>query len=90
MIEKEKTLEKKLVAHIKKRGGLCLKLLPFSYAGLPDRLCLLPGGRVVFCEIKETGKKLSPLQGVVFDKLAALNIEVYLIDSTQKIFDYVG
>lgn len=38
--------------------GLCLKLNPLWYIGIPDRLVLLPGGRVFFIELKKRDGKL--------------------------------
>ena len=58
----EKTIEKRLINDVKRRGGICIKLWGFSFAGLPDRLILLPGGKVLFRELKTFGKKLSALQ----------------------------
>ncbi len=38
-------------------GGLCIKLNPLWYVGIPDRLVLLPGGRIFFIELKaRTGR----------------------------------
>ena len=34
-----------------------MKLPAIHNAGLPDRLCLFPGGEVVFVELKAFGKK---------------------------------
>ena len=53
----EKLLEKKLREGVKVKGGIALKLTSISLTGLPDRLVLLPGGRVKFAELKSTGKK---------------------------------
>lgn len=42
---------------IKKAGGLCIKLPPHLYIGIPDRLVLLPGARVFFVELKRRDLK---------------------------------
>lgn len=34
-------------------GGLCIKLPAALYRGIPDRLILLPGGKVFFVELKK-------------------------------------
>ena len=80
--EKEKTLERKLVKLIKKFGGMCFKMPAVHFTGLPDRMCLLPGGRVYFVEVKETGKNLSPRQAVVHRQFAKLGFDVRTIEST--------
>ena len=40
----EKQIENKLTMAVKKNGGIALKLVCPSFAGMPDRLILLPDG----------------------------------------------
>lgn len=47
---------------VRERGGLCFKFVSPGNPGVPDRLILLPGGRVVFVELKTEGGRLSELQ----------------------------
>jgi hypothetical protein len=49
----EKQLEAKLKKEVEKLGGLCLKLVTPGFTGIPDRLILLPGGKVWFVEVKK-------------------------------------
>ena len=77
----EKQLEKKLREKIKSLGGLCLKLPTIHISGLPDRLCLLPGGTVFFVELKGPGKKPRKIQLKIHNKLKALGFTVYTVDS---------
>lgn len=59
----EKDIEKKLTAMVHRNGGLCLKWVCPGWSGVPDRIILLPGGRVIFCELKRPkGGKLETLQ----------------------------
>ena len=51
----EKIIERKLVEAVKEKGGLCIKLLSDYFTGLPDRLCLFPGQKAIFVELKTTG-----------------------------------
>jgi phosphoserine phosphatase len=88
-LESEKTLEKKLGERVHALGGWSLKFLPFIVAGLPDRICLFPGGRVAFAEIKTTGQKLRPVQEAVIRKLERLGFEVYIIDCTDNINELI-
>lgn len=48
----EKEIEKKLRDMVESRGGKCLKWVCPGWAGVPDRICLLPGGRLYFVETK--------------------------------------
>jgi len=83
--ESEKLVERRLVEEVEERGGWAVKMLPFQFAGLPDRLCLMPGGRVFFVELKSTGKSPSPKQEQVHAKLRRLGFAVYVIDHTRHI-----
>lgn len=85
MIEKEKYLENKLVNKIKNIDGLCIKLLPTFLTGLPDRLCLFQGGKICFAEIKETGKKLKPVQVVWKNILEKMGFRFYIVDQSAII-----
>lgn len=83
--ESEKLIEKKLVNGIKKLGGLCLKLPAVHMTGLPDRLCLLPKGKLFFAELKTTGEKPRKIQTYVHNRLKNLGFRVEVIDNTEKI-----
>ena len=54
MTQLEKDIEQKLVKKVKAAGGLCLKWVCPGWAGVPDRIVLLPFGRVVFVELKRS------------------------------------
>lgn len=88
-IEGEKYLEKKLKDEIKKIGGWSLKLLATHITGLPDRLCLLPQGRLFFAEIKTTKKNPSPIQRLIHRKLRKLGFKVFVIDTSEQIKEII-
>jgi hypothetical protein len=73
----ENSIEKRFVTEVERVGGWCLKLPAIHNAGLPDRLCLFPGGEVVFVELKAFGKKPRKIQ-----KLKAMGFRVEVIDTT--------
>lgn len=85
----EKDIERLLVRRIKEAGGVALKLLSDQHAGLPDRLCLLPGGRAFFAELKSKGKKPRKIQEVAHNMLRGLGFNVYVIDSGKGVEDVV-
>lgn len=58
---RESTVERYLVRRVKELGGLAIKLSPAGMTGLPDRLILLPGARVIFAEVKRPGEKPRPM-----------------------------
>ena len=90
VIESEKVLEKYLVSEVKSLGGWAVKLLSGLVTGLPDRLCLLPGGVVAFVEVKTTGKKATPRQLIVHKKLMALGLRVEVLDSKEGINNFIN
>lgn len=53
----EKSIEQKLVKAAKARGGICPKLVSPGFDGMPDRIVLLPHGRLGFVEVKAPGEK---------------------------------
>lgn len=76
----EKLLEKKLREGVKARHGLAVKFFAPTFTGLPDRILLLPGGRIRFAEVKTTGEEPSDRQLVVHAQLRALGFTVDVID----------
>ena len=79
---REMKIERALVKHF---GGLALKFISPGFDGVPDRLVLLPGGKIAFVELKAPGKKMHPLQVKRKSQLEALGLLVYCIDSFEQI-----
>jgi len=73
---KESSIERRFVTGVKRAGGLALKFVSPGHSGVPDRLVLLPGGRIVFVELKTEKGTLSPLQIETHNQLRKLGCEV--------------
>lgn len=86
----EKILERKLVKEVHQLGGWSIKILSTHVSGLPDRICLLPGGRIFFAEIKTTGRKPTKIQLHVHKRIQALGFQVEVIDSLADIKKCLG
>lgn len=82
---REKTIEQKFTAAVKNAGGLALKFTSTGFDGVPDRLALLPGGRMAFVEVKAPGKKPRPLQLARHRLLRQLGFRVYVLDDEEQI-----
>lgn len=82
---REKQIEQKLVQAVRKSGGMCLKFVSPNFDGMPDRLILLPGGKIAFTELKAPGKKPRPLQLARHKALMKLGFRVYIIDRMEQI-----
>lgn len=78
------------MARVRAAGGLCWKWVSPSTVGVPDRICLLPGGRVVFVELKRPGGNLSPIQVKVLDRLRAVGAEVHVLSSKEAVNEVFG
>ena len=81
----EEYIEQKLVKAVKKRGGMALKFVSPGLDGVPDRIVLLPMGRMAFVELKAPDKKMRPLQVRRKRQLEALGFLVYCIDRVEQI-----
>ena len=82
---KEKQIENKFKKEIERIGGLSLKFTSPGMAGMPDRLVLLPKGKIYFVELKAPGKTLRPLQLKRKEQLENLGFKVYAIDSYERL-----
>ncbi len=85
----EKDIERFFVAQLKKRGAIAWKFTSPGQAGVPDRVVLLPGGRVVFAELKAPGQKPRRLQRAVFARMQRAGHPVYVIDSKEAVKKFI-
>lgn len=81
----ERAIEQRFVSETKKRGGLALKFVSPGMDGVPDRIVLMPNGRMAFVELKAPGKMLRPLQQRRARQLAALGFRVFCVDRIEQI-----
>lgn len=79
----EKQVEQYLIKQVKSLGGLSLKLT--SLIGIPDRLVILPGGKVVFVELKRPGEKPRKVQVLRMRQLRRLGFKTYVADNYESI-----
>ena len=82
---REKTIEHNLVFAVKNMGGIAPKFVSPGFDGMPDRLVLLPGGRLAFVEVKAPGKGPRPLQKARHRLLRQLGFKVFILDSAEDI-----
>jgi hypothetical protein len=81
----ERVIEKKFVERVKLLGGLCEKFTSPSNRGVPDRICIMPNGVLVFAEMKSTVGKLSPLQMLKKEQYEKLGHRYVIISSVEDI-----
>ena len=87
MLEKE--IEMQLMKAVKKMGGRAVKFMSPGFAGMPDRLVLLPGGKCGFVEVKAPGKRPRALQVVRHEMLKELGFKVYVLDAKGQIEEII-
>ena len=81
----EKEVEQMLVKEVKRRKGRAYKFISPGINGVPDRLVLMPGGKLGFVEVKAPGKKMRPLQIKRKGELELLGFLVYCLDAPRQI-----
>lgn len=87
MLEKE--IEQHLVKRVKEIGGRSYKFVSPGNSGVPDRMVCLPGGRIIFIELKATGETPRPLQEMQQKRLRDLGNTVYTFDSKELIDGFI-
>lgn len=85
----EKKIEKYLVTSVERLGGLCVKFPPLFFRGFPDRIVLLPGGLIIFVELKAPSEKPRLIQTKVHGKLKALGFRVEVIDTIEGVDTFI-
>lgn len=82
----EKDIEDYLKVQVKARGGLCIKYPASFNSGFPDRIVLLPGGRIAFAEIKKPkGYKFADLQKYWKEKLEGLGFTSVVLKDKDEV-----
>jgi hypothetical protein len=83
---KELTIERELTLQVTLAGGIALKVKVIGRRGFVDRLVLLPGGKVLFVELKRPiGGRLSPQQRAFHSELRNLNMTVASVKNSGEI-----
>jgi len=84
----EAQIERRLVAKVAAAGGMCLKWT--GAVGVPDRIVVLPAGKVVFVEVKAAKGRLSPMQTLMHNKLRALGARVEVVWSDNDVDEFLN
>jgi hypothetical protein len=86
---REKFTERKLAEAVKAIGGIALKFASPGFDGMPDRLVLLPLGKIAFVEVKAAGSKPRPLQEARHGLLRQLGFQVFILDDGAQIVKFL-
>jgi hypothetical protein len=82
---RESEVEDYLRRQVKNLGGMAEKFTSPNRRSVPDRLVSLPGGRVVFVEVKRPGAKPTANQQRDHERRRSLGCEVHVVDSREAV-----
>lgn len=85
---REAMLEALLFRSVQAMGGMALKLAP-TVKGMPDRLVILPMGRMYLIELKADGGKVSPIQHHWHLRAKSMGVEVTVLTGTEEIQEWL-
>ncbi|OXE36639.1 MAG: hypothetical protein CGW95_06520 [Phenylobacterium zucineum] len=71
-------------------GGIAYKFTSPVRANVPDRIVVMPGGRLIFVELKAPGKVANPAQLREHQRLRDLGQTVVVIDSLAGVEELLG
>lgn len=81
----EHEIEKRLVDGVKNLGGMCLKFVSPSMAGVPDRLIITATGEVIFVELKTEVGRLSKIQKFVIGEMRKRGADVRVVKGLAEV-----
>lgn len=82
---RERDLEARFRDAVRASGGKAYKFVSPGNDGVPDRLVVLPGGRIGFVELKQQGKRPTRLQEQQLDRLKGLGCVALVLDDPKDI-----
>lgn len=89
-MESEKSVEQYLCRRITKMGGRAYKFVSPGNVGVPDRMIVLPYGRIFFVELKTDTGRLSKLQLLQKDRLSDLGCAVFVAYGRAGVDEVLG
>lgn len=84
----EAALERFFRQRVRVLGGYTFKLAP-TEPGVPDRLVLLPGGRIYLVELKADRGTLRPAQVEWHKRAARLGTQVYTLYGRTGVLEWI-
>ena len=73
------------MAGVKALGGIAFKFVSPGNAGVPDRMVILPGGIILFAELKATRGVLSKIQKYQIARLERMGASVQLVQGEKGV-----
>lgn len=89
-MESEKATERHLNKRVQQVGGLTYKFSAEFHAGVPDRICILPGNIIFFVEVKSEGEVPTPLQLHVHEEMRKRGVPVHVVSTKADVNEVVN
>lgn len=86
---RERDIEALLTRLVLRRGGLCYKWISPGNNGVPDRIVILPNGRIIFVELKQPTGRLASVQWWQHRRLREHGCEVRTLWSPEQVQSFV-
>lgn len=86
----ERHVEQALVDRVSAAGGLAIKFVSPAMSGMPDRIVVMPGGRIAFVELKRPGERPRPLQVRMHQMLIERGADVRVVDDLAAVEQLVA
>ena len=86
---KERDIEVLLREGVKQLGGKAYKWVSPGNAGVPDRIVILPGGKVIFIELKQENGRLTRLQKVQQQTLRGMGAAAVTLRGAEDVKMYL-
>ena len=87
MLERE--IEKKLITEVRRLGGRAYKWVSPGSNGVPDRIIIMPGGKIIFTELKTTTGRLTDLQKMQQRILRQLGCDIRTIYGPEQVQGFI-
>lgn len=87
---RESELEKEFCSLVRQAGGKAYKFVSPGNAGVPDRIVVLPGGRIGFAELKRPGEEPRKLQQLRLEELGRLGCLAEAVDGMEAAGAFVA
>lgn len=86
----EKKVEERLVERVKEFGGIAPKFTSPGTSGVPDRIVIIPNGRVVFAETKRPkGGIIEPRQRRFHKLLKERNQDIRILNTYELVDEFI-
>jgi len=84
-LELEKKVEERLRRAVLAVGGAAYKFTSPGRRSVPDRLVILPGGHMIFVEVKRAGEPATKAQQMEHARLRDLGCKVYVVAGMREV-----